>query len=103
MVMQLLGPSLSDLMARFKRLSVCTVLKLGVQMVRTFHMLQFLSHMANDTIFNDLSRYGPHVLTVPFPDNSARARSRLRLPASRYQARKFSGWSPRRLEQITFN
>eukprot|EP01122_Echinamoeba_exundans_P008272 TRINITY_DN2718_c0_g1_i4.p1 TRINITY_DN2718_c0_g1~~TRINITY_DN2718_c0_g1_i4.p1 ORF type:complete len:471 (-),score=59.92 TRINITY_DN2718_c0_g1_i4:241-1653(-) len=33
MVMQLLGPSLSDLMARYKRLSVCTVLKLGAQMI----------------------------------------------------------------------
>lgn len=33
MVLPLLGSSLSDLMARFKRLSICTVLKLGIQMV----------------------------------------------------------------------
>lgn len=40
MVMQLLGPSLSDLMARYKRLSVCSTLKLGVQMVRSLLVTQ---------------------------------------------------------------
>ena len=63
MVTQLLGPSLSDIVGRFKRLSLCSVMKLAIQMVRAAIVLFFMLKLIIFTVpWRPFSRIRPSAL-----------------------------------------